>query len=188
MLAVAVMVGLGIWQLQRAAWKQGLLTRLEANHDLPEIAYPAVPVDTKNLLFRRAAGFCVTPIAIRATAGRNAADVSGWSHIAACRTGGGEGPGMIVDIGWSAALGAPVRYGGGAVAGIIVPDSKHLIRLVASNPAPGLQPSQPPGPATIPNNHRVYAAQWFFFAAAAALIYWLAVRKRWIKPLPEKQP
>ena len=29
-IAVATMIGLGVWQLQRAAWKNGLLARLEA--------------------------------------------------------------------------------------------------------------------------------------------------------------
>ena len=35
-----------------------------------------------------------------------------------------------------------------------------------------------PSMDAIPNNHRFYAVQWFLFAAMAALIYFLAVRKR----------
>ena len=180
-LAIATMIGLGTWQLQRAGWKQGLLTRLEANKDLPPIAYPAVPVGTDALLFRRASGLCVQPVAIRAVAGRNAREASGWSFLATCRTGGMEGPGMVVDIGWSPSH-QPPKWSGGAVSGVIVPDSRHLIRLVSADAAPGLEPSLPPGPDTIPNNHLFYAAQWFFFAAAAGVIYALALRNRWIKP------
>lgn len=180
-LALATMVGLGVWQLQRARWKEGLLTRLEANRDLPAIAYPAIPIDADDLLFRRAAGVCSRPTLIRATAGRDAAGTSGWSYIATCADSR-EGPGMIVDIGWLPTFGVPVRWTGGLVAGVIAPDSKATIRMVAANAAPGLRPSQPPGVDTIPNNHRFYAAQWFFFAAAAAFIYGIALRHRWIKP------
>ena len=181
-LAVATMIGLGVWQMQRADWKDGLLASLDANRALPAIAYPAVPVDVERLYFRRARGFCVRPTSIRVTAGRDAAGTSGWSYLAACRTGGAEGPGMIVDIGWSPRFDAAPRWGGGPVEGLIVPDSGALIRLVSADAAPGLQPSQPPGVDTIPNNHRFYAAQWFFFASVAALIYGLALRNRWIKP------
>ena len=36
----------------------------------------------------------------------------------------------------------------------------------------------------IPNNHRMYAVQWFAFAAIALLIYGLALRKRWKEARP----
>lgn len=180
-LAVATMIGLGVWQLQRASWKEGLLAHYAANSGLPPIAYPSVPVDTQSLLFRRAAGFCLNPVSIRATAGRDMSGTSGWSHVASCRTGGIEGPGMTVDIGWSARFDTPVAWRGGTVQGVIAPSGKNAIRLVASNPAPGLRPSEAPGPDVITNNHRFYAVQWFFFAAVAALIYGLALRQRRIK-------
>jgi surfeit locus 1 family protein len=35
-----------------------------------------------------------------------------------------------------------------------------------------------PNPDDVPNNHMAYAVQWFLFAAAAAVIYLLALRKR----------
>ena len=183
MLAVATMIGLGVWQLQRAGWKEGLMAQLAANRGRPVMAYPAVSAATQNLLFRRASATCLQPTSIRANAGRNAQGTTGWSHLATCRTGGGDGAGLVVDIGWSPGL-IKARWAGGPVTGIIVPDSKSGIRLVATNPAPGLAPSQPPGPDTIPNNHRMYAVQWFFFAAAAALIYGLALRRRGHKTAP----
>jgi cytochrome oxidase assembly protein ShyY1 len=43
---------------------------------------------------------------------------------------------------------------------------------------PGLQASAPPDVATIPNNHTMYAVQWFIFAALAVVIYGLALRRR----------
>jgi hypothetical protein len=175
--AVLAMIGLGIWQLRRAEWKQGLIAQCEANRGRPPIAWPTVPPSGDSLLYRRAAGFCLEPVAWRAIAGRNLKDETGWAHIASCRTGGGEGPGMEVDIGWSKA-GKPPVWRGGEVSGIIVPDREHGIRLVAERAAPGLQPSRPSDPAETPDNHLFYALQWFFFAAAAAIIYVLALRRR----------
>ena len=64
------------------------------------------------------------------------------------------------------------------VTGLIAPDSLHVIRLVASNPAPGLQASAPPSLDDIPNNHLSYAVQWFLFATVALVIYGLALRRK----------
>ena len=36
----------------------------------------------------------------------------------------------------------------------------------------------PPDPGDLPNNHLMYAGQWFFFALTALVIYLLALRKR----------
>ncbi|TFI58911.1 SURF1 family protein [Sphingomonas parva] len=175
--AVLTMIGLGIWQLRRSEWKQALIARFESNRSQPPVAWPVVPPADDSLLYRRAKGFCLQPVAWRAIAGRNLADEPGWSHIASCRTGGAEGPGMEVDIGWSRSGEAPA-WRGGEVNGIIVPDSTHRIRLVAQAPAAGLQASRPPSPSETPNNHLAYALQWFFFAATAAVIYVLALRRR----------
>ena len=174
--AVATMIGLGIWQLQRSDWKKGLIAQYEANSSLPPVAWPAVPTGDDNLLYRRATGFCLEPTGWRAVAGRNRRDEPGWAHIAACRTGT-EGPGMQVDMGWSKQSASP-QWRGGEVSGLIVPDRKHVMRLVSDSPAPGLEPSKLPSPADMPNNHMMYALQWFFFAIAAAAIYVLALRGR----------
>lgn len=175
--AVAVMIGLGIWQLGRADEKRDLVARYRAAAGQPPVAWPSVPPAGDALLFRRATGFCVTVTGWRAVAGRNRAGESGWSHIAACSTGGMEGPGMQADMGWSQESAAP-RWRGGEVSGIIAPDREYRIRLIAGRPAPGLQPSAPPTPESIPNNHLLYAAQWFLFALAAGVIYLLALRRR----------
>lgn len=174
--AVAVMIGLGVWQLQRAAWKKDLLVRYEQALRLPAAAWPMVPAEPENYYFRKAKGHCLEIAGWRAVAGRNRAAEPGWSHIASCRTGA-EGPGMQVDIGWSTSSDAPA-WRGGAVAGIIVPDHVYGMRLVAAEAAPGLRPSAPPSPDSIPNNHMLYAIQWFLFAGIAALIYALALRKK----------
>jgi cytochrome oxidase assembly protein ShyY1 len=176
--AVAVMAGLGIWQLQRMGEKEALIARYQQASRLPAAAWPSVPPKDDSLLFRKAEGFCTEVVGWRAIAGRNVAGESGWSHIAACRTGGLEGPGMQVDMGWSKSSADPAGWRGGEVSGVIAPDRDFEVRLISARAAPGFQPSAPPAPELTPNNHLYYAIQWFFFAFAAALIYWLALRKR----------
>ncbi len=183
--AVAVMIGLGVWQLQRAQWKEALLAGYEGASAATPIGWPATAARGEEYYFRRASGYCLQPVQWRSTAGRNLKGDAGWSFIASCRTGGGEGPGMEVDMGWSKVSRSP-QWGGGEVSGIIAPDEKHIIRLVSSRAAPGLQPSAPPSPETIPNNHMLYALQWFFFAIAAGVIYALALRRRRRGELPER--
>jgi surfeit locus 1 family protein len=176
-LTVLAMVGLGVWQLRRAAWKDALVAQYASARSLPPTAFPTVPTDAESLLFRRAGGFCLQVTGWRASAGRNLKGESGWRHVAACRTGGGEGPGMQVDMGWSNRSDAPT-WRGGRVEGVIGPDSQHRILLVSTAPAPGLAASELPSTDDIPNNHLSYAVQWFAFAAVAAIIYALALRHR----------
>ena len=176
--AVAAMIGLGVWQLQRKGEKEALIAQYRAAATLPPVAFPSVPHKDDNLLYRRATGLCLQPMSWRAVAGRNVLGETGWSHIAACRTGGLEGPGMQVDMGWSKSSDSPTGWKGGPVSGIIAPDRHHEIRLVSSEPAPGLLATAPPSPEALPNNHLMYAIQWFFFALTAGVIYVLALRKR----------
>ena len=176
--AVVAMIGLGVWQLQRAAWKEGLIARYEQARKLPPIVWPTAPLADDLLpLFRHATGVCLKPVGKRAIAGHNAAGEPGYAQIIDCRTGA-EGPGMSVEVGWSKNPNVQVSWPGGPVSGIIAPDSRTRMRLVAATPAPGLQPSAPPSTAAISNNHRLYAIQWFSFAAIAIIIYVLAARKR----------
>jgi surfeit locus 1 family protein len=176
--AVATMIGLGIWQLRRADEKTALIAHYRAAAGQAPVAWPALPPADDSLLYRRASGFCTEVTGWRSIAGRNRRGESGWSHIAACRTGGMEGPGMQVDAGWSRDHHPPQGWRGGAVSGTIAPDRQHRIRLVADGAAPGLRPSAAPNPEDLPNNHLLYAFQWFFFALTAAVIYLLALRRR----------
>ena len=183
--AVALMIGLGVWQLQRAKWKEGLLARYAAAQKLPPIAFPTVPLKTDQLpLFRSATGVCLRPVAHRAMAGENRAGEPGYVQVVDCSTGA-EGPGMSVEVGWSKNPNAKVNWSGGPVSGIIAPDRRMGMRLVAASAPPGLEPSAPPSLDTIPNNHRSYAVQWFSFAAIALLIYGLALRKKWREERPK---
>lgn len=175
--AVAVMIGLGVWQIQRAHWKEGLLAEYRAAQGLPPIAFPMTPDPKNPPLFRRAAAFCTTVTGWRTQSGRNRKSEPGWLHIASCSRGGAEGPGFQAVMGWSKELTQP-KWRGGRVEGTIAPDREWVVRLVSTEAAPGLEPAQLPSIEDIPNNHRFYAFQWFFFAAAALVIYVLALRKR----------
>ena len=177
-LAVAVMIGLGIWQLNRAGEKEALLARYHAAQKLPPIAFPTGPLADDQLpLFRYATGLCLRPAGKRATAGQNRAGEPGYVQIVDCVTGA-EGPGMSVELGWSKNPNAAFQWSGGPVSGVIAPDSRNRMRLVAATAPSGLEPSAPPSTDQIPNNHRSYAIQWFLFALIAAVIYVLALRKR----------
>jgi len=176
--AAAIMIALGIWQIGRAREKEALIARYQAAQSRPPIAFPSAPMGNDALpLFRRAEGLCLRPATKRLTAGRNRAGDTGYAVIVDCVTGA-EGPGMSVELGWTANPQTAVRWKGGPVSGIIAPDRKMRLRLVADTPPPGLAASAPPSLDTIPNNHRSYAVQWFLFAAIALLIYGLALRKR----------
>lgn len=185
-LAVAAMIALGLWQLlDRLPAKQAYLAQLAANPAKPPIAFPRFPDDT--LLFRRASGFCLQPTAIALTG----AGASGFRAIAQCRTGA-EGPGMIVQLGTTRDPLRRVTWAGGAVGGTIshAPSSAPLIAglfhhevpslmLVADPPIDGLAANGRPDIESVPNSHLAYAGQWFFFAGVAAIIYALALVRRW---------
>jgi len=188
LLAVAAMIGLGVWQLQRRTEKLALIDRYAANQHLPTIALPRFP--DESVLFRRASAMCLQPVAWHSEAGRAADGSSGWRLIADCRTGA-EGPGFAVQLGVAGKLDTRPAWKGGVVRGYLTqaPQHRALIQgawshapqslmLVADTPLPGLKPNPAPNLGDIPNNHLAYAVQWFIFAALAAVIYAIAVRQR----------
>lgn len=179
--AIAVMMGLGVWQLQRAGEKQKLLQNYANAERLPPIAFPTLPITDEQLpLFRHATGVCLRPVGRRTVPGEGSSGEPGYVHIVDCATGA-EGPGMSVAVGWSKDPQARIDWAGGPVSGIIAPDNVTRLRLVAATAPPGLETVAPPSLGSIPNNHRSYAVQWFLFAGMAALIYGLALRMRWKK-------
>jgi cytochrome oxidase assembly protein ShyY1 len=175
--AVVTMIALGIWQLNRAEWKEQLLAQYRTASKLPPIAFPTAPRTGEPPLYRWATGNCLRPVGNRATAGQNRNGEPGYVHVVLCATGA-EGPGMAVEIGWSRDPNTKWQWPGGPVSGMIAPDRDHQIRLVADGAPPGLQPSAMPSAQAISNNHRLYAVQWFLFAAIALVIYVLALRRR----------
>lgn len=184
--AVATMIALGFWQIRRAHEKEALLARFAAAQNERPITFPTTPLADDQLpLFRHATAMCLRPISKRVTAGQNREGEPGFVQIVDCATGA-EGPGVSVELGWSKNPNATVAWPGGLVSGIVAPDRRSRMRLVASSAPPGLEPSAPPSLETIPNNHRSYALQWFLFAAIATVIYALALRKRLKAEAPTK--
>jgi cytochrome oxidase assembly protein ShyY1 len=185
------MIWLGVWQIHRLHWKEGLLADLAANEHKPPIAFPIGQTGDANL-FRHATAFCLKPASWSTEAGRDRAGTVGWRQIAMCSTGA-EGPGFMVQLGISQDPNDRPNWNGGPVSGFIshAPDHRALIEialgegppdplmLVADNPPPGLRPNSGPDLSSIPNNHFAYAVQWFLFAIIAVVIYAIALRKRW---------
>lgn len=179
--AIVLMIGLGFWQIRRSHENERLLAQYNAAAKLPPIAFPTAAVKGPLPLFRWAAGYCQSVVSGREIAGRSRNGEVGWSHIVNCATGA-EGPGMAVEVGWSRNPDAKVNWRGGPVSGVIVPDRENRIRLVAASAPPGLEAAGLPTTDTAvpvtPDRNRMYALQWFAFAAIALLIYGLALRKR----------
>lgn len=189
--ACVTMVALGIWQLDRRAEKQALLSLYAANMKKGPVAFqPQGPVPD-GLMFRTSSAMCLKVTGWRTEAGRSVKGGSGYRWIAECSTGA-EGPGLLADMGVTRDPKLKPDWSGGQVRGRITTEPGHqslfsklggkaeVLRpmLVSDTPAPGLEASAPPSPDEVPNNHLAYAVQWFLFAGVAALIYGIALRRR----------
>lgn len=150
--AVAVMIGLGVWQLERKEWKDALIAgaRGDVRPKIHDCAIDATP---------------------EVRAGRNRAGESGYRYLVPCNSS------LRLDVGWSKRPDALPRVVlNGPVEAMAEIGNDRL--LVALQPVAPLAPSGLPSADDIPNNHLFYAIQWFFFAAAATVIYGLALRRR----------
>lgn len=189
--AAAIMVALGVWQLQRKSEKEALIALYERNRAMSStVAYPELPPVPDTMLYRKSSVVCLEPVRWLQRSGTDRSGKSGIRMVADCRTGA-EGPGVLVDVGIADDF-TPPDWPGGTVQGTIVPGPEQpsviarlfgsavpaRAMLVADAPVGGLRPSAVPSAAAVPNNHLAYAVQWFLFAAAALTIYTLAVRRR----------
>lgn len=189
--AVAIMIALGFWQLDRAHQKDAAMESWQANMDLPVTAYPVQNATDEQYRFRRLSANCLRVVDWKIIGGRSVDGQSGWKHVAYCTTGA-EGPGLVVDMGVSKRPDVQADWQGGPVTGYatLEPDNSGMVdrmigrssplrlMIVADTPAPGLAASASPDPASVPNNHRSYMVQWFLFALIAVVIYGLALHKR----------
>lgn len=184
-LAVAAMIGLGIWQLQRREAKHALLASFARNAALPERPLKLPTPD--EALFSRVTATCTAPTPPARSAGRSAGGASGYRFLVTC------GEGFVVDLGVASDPRLTPAWAGGPVRGVLTraPDATSFLeRLFGARPhpkpmivpaaalAPGLSASRAPDPASVPDNHLAYAVQWFAFAAMALVIYAFALRRR----------
>ncbi len=187
-LAVAAMIALGFWQLDRKTQKESALAMFAANTLQPTITIDSGAADA-SLLFRHARSACQAVTGWARQGGRGVQGLQGWRQIATCRTHADAT--LLVDMGVTRDPMFRPRWPGGIVSGTLTraPDHRPLIAsvfdsapqplmLVSDQGAPGLQPSAPPDIASVPNNHLAYAVQWFLFAGVAIIIYVLALRLR----------
>ena len=170
--SIATMIVLGFWQLDRRAEKAALkASYAEAIENERVLDWPALDRDGEPMLYRRARLDCAEPSGMSSMAGENAGGRSGLAVTVRCAAP--EGTPALVVLGWSSSPALP-DWSGGQVTGMIAPGP----RLVADPPLAGLEANALPDPADVPDNHLAYAVQWFLFALVAAVIYWLALRKR----------
>ncbi len=206
LLAMAVMVWLGVWQLHRADEKHRLLATYAANVTAPPTALTigGGPVPDA-LMYRHAGATCVRVTGWTTIGGRSASGETGFRRLALCTTGA-EGPGFVADMGVSTDPGAAnPAWTGGPVSGVVTREpvegglwadlTGHSVvpraMIVSTSALPGLSPSAAPDLGDVSNNHLAYAVQWFIFAGVAGIIYLLALRQRWRrddKPPPGASP
>lgn len=183
-IAVAVMVGLGIWQLQRASWKERILSELHAAQGLAPVDLDQATAQARAepIAFRRATVTCqARDVTVSARAGRNRRGTTGYSYFIPCRPGAEGLMGRIqINAGWSQRPDSALRLTvDGPITGLVgTTETRGPVVLTADEAIAPLQPSAAPSIDDIPNNHLAYAFQWFFFAATAAFIYVLALRRR----------
>lgn len=193
--AVAVMLRLGFWQIDRMNEKAALLALYQQVVGRTDVLTEWRGTDSA-IAYRRVSGEC-EPIGVpQLVAGRNSDDRLGYVAGQPCRLFGIDwGGSFVVVLGWTDRLSA-VTWRGGAFTGTLVPTKKASVKqpdevhqgynnfdqmdyyIVADPPLAGLQANAKPDPNDIPNNHWSYAIQWFLFAAIALVIYALALRKR----------
>ncbi len=185
--AVAVMIKLGFWQIDRADQKEALLTRYaKLQQGAAAVNWDGDPKVGEGLLFRKVRVTCAQAGPSEPVAGHNAAGETGWAQVERCTTRAGFAVNMV--IGWSrkpqpfdsgtAAEQSRSHLPGPDVTGFVGRDRGETVRLIADPPLAGLATSARPDPNDLPNNHLAYAVQWFLFAAVALVIYGLALRKR----------
>jgi len=195
--AVAVMIALGVWQLERATWKQRLLAEFAVNATLPPVDLdPLIARGTQDevpLAFRRVLVTCASgDVQPRVRAGRNRRDVPGSVYLVPCRPAGegGFARNLDVNVGWATQPDAVARLNLRRVAagqlGWVEPGEP--VTLTAAEPLAPLEATAPPSLDNVPNNHLLYAFQWFFFAAAALVIYAIALWRRLSPPRPGPTP
>lgn len=193
----AILVGLGLWQLQRLAWKEGVLSAIAARMDEPPAPLPAAPEVGRDaflpvqvagrftgqaldvLVSRKGAGPGFRVVAAFETdAGRRILVDRGFVPEAARGAGhGAEGPLTVTgNLHWpdetdSYTLPPDARTGiwyARDVAGMAAALATEPVLVVArSDTGAGIAP-WPVDTSGIPNDHLGYAVQWFLLAAVWA--------------------
>lgn len=187
---LAILIYLGVWQLQRAEWKRARIAELTAAQSLPPLEpgdYLRAMTGEASVQYRRAELPCspgkVLPYGLKG--GSSAGGVSGYLVLVSCRPNN-RPPDIVAVAGWtrrSDAAAVPIVVDT-VFRGTIIekPFGKAKGRpqfmLIAENPVAPLEQPRLPQPGDLPDNHFSYALQWFSFAAVLAVIYGIWLRRR----------
>jgi len=174
LIAAAIMIRLGVWQLARLHEKETMLAQYGAA-EADRSVHPWAGGEPLPVPYSHVATTCAKVNGVAAQAGENTQGQPGWAQVASCTLAAGS-PARVV-LGWTPDP-QVVRWGGGPVTGIYVDRGKAGALVYTDPPQAGLQPIARPDPRELPNNHLAYAVQWFAFAGVALVIYGIAVRKR----------
>jgi len=198
-IALAILCGLGAWQVQRLHWKQDLLARIQTLKTAPAVPLAGVlTAETKpeTLAWTRVSIDCaaVAGAPLPLVYGVRDGDMV-WRAQAPCGISAGSYDMVLVDrgvvMGLTGQVSAPDRTfdAPGQVTGVLMPiaqlggdRAKILSRFPGRRPAPlvlmaeretpapaGIAPA--PLPAEISNRHLEYALTWFGLAVTLLFIY-----------------
>ena len=204
---VALLISLGVWQLQRRTWKLGLLAQIDQAESAPAILLPPDPPAFAKV---RAEGRLRPDL--QALYGSDVRDVPGGTTIGAQLIEPLERPGqdpVLVDLGWLP-TGTRAAPAGTAVEGYMrrphhpgafrAPDDPAARRFFTLDPGPiaaslgiaraapftliamgAAEPGVFPQPAETlprpPNDHLNYALTWFGLALALVVVFTVYARK-----------
>ncbi len=197
---VTILIGLGVWQLERREWKAGLIATREVAHAAAPSPPPQTVGEARALEFHRiaAAGVWLGGKTIRLHA-ISPKGTAGFAVLTPLREASGHI--IIVDRGFIPSGAQPpaaptgtvgveglLRLAPGSRPGWFTPDNRpeagdwYWIDLPAIAAVAGLGEIAPfyldlnKTPAPLPNDHLQYAITWFSLAAAAIVIYLLFER------------
>ena len=199
LIAFAILVGLGVWQIKRLAWKQDLLARIELLKTASAQPLATVLARAKageDVAWTRVSVDCAPDKAqtLPLVYGVRDGDIV-WRATAPCRTSAAGYGLVLLDLGVVKALTgqstpAPVTLAAPAQATGVLMAPKQLggdrdatvQRFAAERPAPYILMVEtatpvPPGvtpaplPAEISNRHLEYALTWFGLAVTLMFIY-----------------
>lgn len=202
---LAILISLGIWQLQRRAWKTDLLAQIDHAETAPAIPMPDQPSAFRKV---RLSGQLLTDVQGFYAAELRDGTLGAQLIVPMIRAGK---PTVLVDLGWVPdAAPRPIALHQGPIDGFIreaetagpfsASDNPAAHRFYTLNPeaigaglgqsnvAPYVLfaigtpvPGQYPQPATAlprpPNDHLQYALTWFGFALTLSIIFIIYARK-----------
>jgi surfeit locus 1 family protein len=180
-----VLILLGVWQLQRMAWKETMLKNLA----LPVLVLNVPAKITADMELRRVQISCPEVSYADVSIRDYQAFTPQYRTFSKCPGANGI---VVVDHGFNSSKGNPIADPRRQFVGTVrewqpeswalrVAGAKRIKRadFGPSASAYFIKAGPPPNPANIANNHFAYAIQWFAFAGVLVAIYGVFARNTW---------